>query len=315
MVEQVNNAQNVQELISIFQECYDLKTLKHSINQQIYTLNENQTKSMYYKSVSIESILPTDILQNVLSFNHLDDIKSVSKTFKTCMNKNKHQLNKQEYLKFNVNKIDSMDETVNMLKYVRDKKVHLINRYKQMRQKHKDELRENIGRIKALRRRQRKQLNEMQALLQDVKFDKRLDELTDKFRELAVKENKNAADLCMACGKLSGFMAYPNDCYYCECCDKLFCGDCRDLYKLGEYRRGINQFYQLENRCIDCDDYQFVYLLGDYIDRDFYRNDNDRDNYEEERYWGLEMKFYCGFYYLCDDCGNPHPLEHLDPQW
>eukprot|EP01084_Bolivina_argentea_P085858 155185_1 len=105
--EQIDTAISINELMPILQ-FMELETIKNVMKSQLETIVSNEISNIFYKSLSIENILPLDIIQHITSFNNLRNIKSVSKTFNKCYEKNKNiksqQIEKEFLCKMNMNK-------------------------------------------------------------------------------------------------------------------------------------------------------------------------------------------------------------------
>ena len=214
----------------ILQECYNLDSLKQSINERICKLNENEINSIYYNAMSLEYVLPTDILQHVLLFNHSEDIQTVSKTFNQCIDKNKNIFDKQEYLDFNVDKIESYDEALKMLNDKRKKKFDLVKKYDELQRQHEKALNESIDKIRALRENQFAMVKKKIYPLQTGIFNEKIKELSAKLRDLTppIKQDEFSPEFspelkhCTGCGKISDSFFLS----LCRICDMELCDDC-----------------------------------------------------------------------------------------
>eukprot|EP01083_Nonionella_stella_P207110 752682_1 len=60
-------------------------------------MNDAKISNLFCSSLSIEKILPTDIVGHITSFDNMSQIQAVSKTFKKCYHQNqKNQIQKRE---------------------------------------------------------------------------------------------------------------------------------------------------------------------------------------------------------------------------
>ena len=264
MVDHVNNAGNMQDLMPILNKCFDLNALKHIINERISTLNEKEINPIYYNSMPLDYVLPTDVLQHTLSFNHLEDIETVSKTFKQCMDKNKNLFPQEEYLNINVDKIESFEESIKLLTYVRKTKMDLMTKYDEIMIQHKKEFKKRSTEIEVLRQKLYAMVNKNIYPLQTQILDKQINALCAKMRSLTPSINeKNSLIHCMGCGKI-----YDSEWFDSSCgCGKMYCVDCRcQLY----LPRSTKQRHQGNFGCIDCGEFEYNSVHQDRDDLRFY---------------------------------------------
>eukprot|EP01083_Nonionella_stella_P207021 752467_1 len=83
----INEATSLNDLIPLL-KCIELDTMQNILTNQIQTMKSNQISNTYFSSLSIETVLPIDIIQHIISFNNISHIKYVSKTFQNCYNNN-----------------------------------------------------------------------------------------------------------------------------------------------------------------------------------------------------------------------------------
>ena len=240
----------------ILQACYNLDNLKHCINQRICELNKNEINSIYYNAMSLEYVLPTDVLQHVLLFNHSEDIQTVSKTFKQCMDKNKNILHEQEYLDINVDKIESCDEALNMLNHARKVKLDLLKEYNRISRQHTIELNESIEKIEALRDSQLAMVQKIVPPLQKGILNEKIKALSAKLRNLTppIEENTFPAPLiyCMGCGEICGEFV-GRSFHLCCPCGTVLCGDCHHSL---DFEWTEHQSCAHYAACLDCCEFQ-----------------------------------------------------------
>ena len=85
----VNEAQSINGLIKIMEYTISLQSLKDDIIESLKLKNENEMKSIHFNVMSIENILPYDVIQSALNYiSHQESIKSVSKSFKKMAEQN-----------------------------------------------------------------------------------------------------------------------------------------------------------------------------------------------------------------------------------
>ena len=87
--ENVSDAHTVKDLMP-FLGALSLDKLKDFINQNVDEFNASESKTMYFNSVSIDKILPDDIIQYILSFQSITDNHKtyVSKQWEKLSNQN-----------------------------------------------------------------------------------------------------------------------------------------------------------------------------------------------------------------------------------
>eukprot|EP01084_Bolivina_argentea_P057508 105080_1 len=95
----IDKAASINDIVQMLQ-FISLQAIKNTIKENIETMSSNEISNVFYSSLSIESILPIDLIQNIISFNNLSNIKSVSKTFNQCYQKNKNIQSKQTEKRF-----------------------------------------------------------------------------------------------------------------------------------------------------------------------------------------------------------------------
>ena len=83
LCEQVDGANDVNALARIMPHIgIDLKEMQSMIKCKIQEMDTTAARKAYYNVMSMESLLPIDSLQHILSFYHFNEIKTVSKAFK-----------------------------------------------------------------------------------------------------------------------------------------------------------------------------------------------------------------------------------------
>eukprot|EP01084_Bolivina_argentea_P048166 88755_1 len=90
-IDQATSINDVAQMLQFI----ELQTVKDTLKQQIETISSTEISNIFYASLSIESILPFDLIQHITSFNNLSNIKSVSETFNKCYQKNRNIQSKQ----------------------------------------------------------------------------------------------------------------------------------------------------------------------------------------------------------------------------
>ena len=84
----IDEAQSADDLISIMRH-YPLRSIRASLSELLKQITESQARSIHYESCSIEEIMPSDVMQSMLSFvPQQRQIKFVSKSFKKLTEQN-----------------------------------------------------------------------------------------------------------------------------------------------------------------------------------------------------------------------------------
>eukprot|EP01083_Nonionella_stella_P293950 999505_1 len=117
----VDSANNLNELTSLL-SFVPLGTTKQFIKEQIASLDTDTSRTAYYNSLSIDSVLPSSITQYCLSFDHGLHLRHISKSFKTFSDHNQRILMRQLQAIANQQPFDhqiKFDEDINQI-YVVD---------------------------------------------------------------------------------------------------------------------------------------------------------------------------------------------------
>ena len=103
--ETVSSAQCFKDLLP-FLKLIPTDKLKEFIHQNVKTTTSNE---MYYNSLSIDQILPTDIIGHILSFKCLEEL-NLTKRVSKLWNKLSNQNEKTHYMKLQ----ESLDEKLSI---------------------------------------------------------------------------------------------------------------------------------------------------------------------------------------------------------
>eukprot|EP01083_Nonionella_stella_P282478 961209_1 len=96
IIEHINRAQSVHDLLPML-HLIELASIKDILKQQVRKLDVTETSNVFCASLSMEQILPTDIIQHITSFYNTSQIQTVSKTFNACHQQNmRRELQKRE---------------------------------------------------------------------------------------------------------------------------------------------------------------------------------------------------------------------------
>ena len=85
---QTASAQNINDLLP-FLKCIPMDKLRDFVHQNIEEMNQSQLKTMHSNAISINRIIPGDIIQHIISFQVLE-LENVK-----CVNKQWNKLSKQ----------------------------------------------------------------------------------------------------------------------------------------------------------------------------------------------------------------------------
>eukprot|EP01083_Nonionella_stella_P172423 591704_1 len=96
ILERINEADSIDDLIPLL-HAIELTAIQDILQQKVKQMNEADISNLFCSSLSIEKILPTDIIGHITSFHNMSQTQSVSKTFKKCYHQNKQkQIQKRE---------------------------------------------------------------------------------------------------------------------------------------------------------------------------------------------------------------------------
>ena len=87
LIEEANNKQDLLNILSSL----PLQLIKDAVQNAFSTIDIHNTtaKQVYFKAASLSDIIPSDVIQSILSFNSLSlTQKCVNKTFKSLTEKN-----------------------------------------------------------------------------------------------------------------------------------------------------------------------------------------------------------------------------------
>eukprot|EP01083_Nonionella_stella_P100240 282425_1 len=88
VLEQINESKSIHDLIPIL-HAFELTTVQDILKQKVKQMNATDVSSLFCSSLSIEKILPVDIIGHITSFYNMLQVKAVSKTFNKCYHQNK----------------------------------------------------------------------------------------------------------------------------------------------------------------------------------------------------------------------------------
>lgn len=121
IVSNIDSACNIKDLLPIIKTT-PINKLKECVKEFINDIvdNDSQHQSIYFKTASFNKLMPSDIIQEILSYHHFDydTPKLVNKKWWTLWNANvkKHYLYLQNYLSKKMNLDPSTKITVTILK-------------------------------------------------------------------------------------------------------------------------------------------------------------------------------------------------------
>eukprot|EP01083_Nonionella_stella_P266529 901510_1 len=94
--QRINQATSINDILPMLHHI-ELQTLKDILTDKINKMTMNETSKLFNASLSMETILPSDLIQHIMSFHNISNSKYVSKTFNKCHQKNKAiELKKKE---------------------------------------------------------------------------------------------------------------------------------------------------------------------------------------------------------------------------
>eukprot|EP01083_Nonionella_stella_P280278 953446_1 len=95
-LEQINQAQSLFDLIPML-HVIGLSTIQDILTQKVKQMDVTDISNLFCASLSIEKILPIDVIGHITSFHNMSQIKSVSRTFNKCYQQNrKREIQKRE---------------------------------------------------------------------------------------------------------------------------------------------------------------------------------------------------------------------------
>ena len=93
LCEQVDNARRAKDFARIMPHIgMDWNDIRELMKRKIRKLNTTKVRKAACNLMPIDSLLPMDTLTLVLSFNHFDDMKVVSRSFKQCFEQNQENM-------------------------------------------------------------------------------------------------------------------------------------------------------------------------------------------------------------------------------
>eukprot|EP01083_Nonionella_stella_P070615 189049_1 len=88
MLEQINGATSVIDLIPML-DLIELSTIQDILRQKLQQTETSDIPNLFCTPLSIEKILPIDIIGYITSFYNMSRIQSVSQSFNKCYQQNK----------------------------------------------------------------------------------------------------------------------------------------------------------------------------------------------------------------------------------
>eukprot|EP01083_Nonionella_stella_P064116 166835_1 len=96
VLDQINESKSIHDLIPIL-HAFELTTVQDILKQKVKQMNATDVSSLFCSSLSIEKILPLDIIGHITSFYNMLQVKAVSKTFNKCYHQNeKREIQERE---------------------------------------------------------------------------------------------------------------------------------------------------------------------------------------------------------------------------
>eukprot|EP01083_Nonionella_stella_P011271 32036_1 len=87
ILEEINNASSVDRLLPMLY-LVGLDALKQMLKQKVQKLDVLETSKLFCETLSLETVLPMDIIGRITSFYNVSHVQSVSKTFQKCYQQN-----------------------------------------------------------------------------------------------------------------------------------------------------------------------------------------------------------------------------------
>merc|ERR1719242_2690723 len=89
LCDRVDQAPGLDALSRIMQHIgIDVTEIKNMLKQKIKELDDASAKHAVFNVFPIQSIIPVDAIQHILSYQHFSTVREVSKTFKKCFDHN-----------------------------------------------------------------------------------------------------------------------------------------------------------------------------------------------------------------------------------
>eukprot|EP01083_Nonionella_stella_P312958 1121224_1 len=117
---QINEAKSIYDLIPMLRTI-ELTAIQDILTQNVKKMDATQTSSLFCSSLSIEKILPIDIIEHITTFQAVS--KAVSKTFNKCYQQSqKREIKKREkYIASKLNIDDKNTATTYVVDPIRTK--------------------------------------------------------------------------------------------------------------------------------------------------------------------------------------------------
>eukprot|EP01083_Nonionella_stella_P048527 129651_1 len=95
-LEQINEAKSIYDLIPML-HVIGLSTIQDILTQKVKQMDVTDISNLFLSSLSIEKVLPLDVIGHITSFQNMSQIKCVSRTFNKCYQQNrKREIQKRE---------------------------------------------------------------------------------------------------------------------------------------------------------------------------------------------------------------------------
>eukprot|EP01083_Nonionella_stella_P276136 938159_1 len=88
ILERINEADSIDDLVPLL-HAIELTAIQNILQHNVKQMDEAGISNMFCSSLSIERILPVDIIGHITSFDNGSQIRSVSKTFNQCYQQNR----------------------------------------------------------------------------------------------------------------------------------------------------------------------------------------------------------------------------------
>eukprot|EP01083_Nonionella_stella_P151623 484721_1 len=88
ILERITEADSIDDLIPLLHSI-ELTTIQNILQQNVKQMDEPGISNLFCSPLSIERILPVDIIGHITSFHNGSQIRSVSKTFNQCYQQNR----------------------------------------------------------------------------------------------------------------------------------------------------------------------------------------------------------------------------------
>eukprot|EP01083_Nonionella_stella_P129131 391596_1 len=110
ILEQINASTSTHDLIPML-HAIELASLQNILKQKVKEMDVTDISTLFCSSLSIENILPVDIIGHITSFYNMSQVQAVSKTFNACYQQNK-KTEIQEREKHIASKLKSNDNCI-----------------------------------------------------------------------------------------------------------------------------------------------------------------------------------------------------------